>query len=241
MSFFKNEIGKYKRLFYIKLGIIITLICISLLSLFLLISPETKISFYLEDNINWFLIDLLAFFTLILTSLLIILTVNQYKDYFRRKTIVAERYTYLSFEDIFENENRKNIINKILQEPGIHNNELLRKCNLQKGQLQWHLYVLLQYGIIKKEKLGQYVSFFPVLSKKEMKTIPLKLITKSKTSIKILDLIEKNPGINSAKIAKKLDMSRSSVKYHVDKLAKLDLIILERYNREIKLYVNQKE
>jgi len=241
MSFFKNEIGKYKRLFYIKLGIIITLICISLLSLFLLIPPETGKSFYLEVNINWFLIDLLAFFILILTSLLIILTVNQYKDYFRRKTIVVERYTYLSFEDIFENENRKNIINKILQEPGIHNNELLRKCNLQKGQLQWHLYVLLQYGIIKKEKLGQYVSFFPVLSKKEVKKIPLKLITKSKTSIKILDLIENNPGINSAMIAKKLDMSRSSVKYHVDKLVKLDLIILEKYNREIKLYVNQKE
>lgn len=241
MSFFKNEIGKYKRLFYVKLGIIITLICISLLSLFLLIPPETGKSFYLEVNVNWFLIDLLAFFILILTSLLIILTVNQYKDYFRRKTLVAERYTYLSFEDIFENENRKNIINKILQEPGIHNNELLRKCNLQKGQLQWHLYVLLQYGIIKKEKLGQYISFFPVLSKKEVKKIPLKLITKSKTSIKILDLIEKNPGINSAMIAKKLDMSRSSVKYHVDKLAKLDLIILEKYNREIKLYVNQKE
>ena len=241
MSFFKNEIGKYKRLFYVKLGIIITLICISLLSLFLLIPPETGKSFFLEVKINWFLIDLLVFFILILTSLLIILTVNQNKDYFRRKTIVAERYTYLSFEDIFENENRKSIINKILQEPGIHNNELLRKCNLQKGQLQWHLYVLLQYGIIKKEKLGQYVSFFPVLSKKEVKKIPLKLITKSKTSIKILDLIENNPGINSAMIAKKLDMSQSSVKYHVDKLVKLDLIILEKYNREIKLYVNQKQ
>ncbi len=239
MSFFKNEIGKHKRLFYIKFGIIISLICISLLSLFLLIPPETKKSFR-EVNINWFLIDLLAFFTLILTSLLIILTVNQYKDYFRRKTIVADRYTYLSFEDIFENENRKNIINKILQEPGIHNNELLRQCNLQKGQLQWHLYVLLQYGIIKKEKLGQYVSFFPVLSKKEVKIIPLKLITKSKTSIKILDLIEKNPGINSAMIAKKLNMRRSSVKYHVDKLAKLVLIILEKRNRETKLYVNKK-
>ena len=89
--------------------------------------------------------------------------------------------------------------------------------------------------------VGNYYNIFPVLSKKEVKKIPLKLITKSKTSIKILDLIENNPGINSAMIAKKLDMSRSSVKYHVDKLAKLDLIILEKYNREIKLYVNQKE
>jgi len=56
-----------------------------------------------------------------------------------------------------------------------------------------------------------------------------------------LDLIEKNPGINSAIIARKLNMRRSSVKYHVDKLAKLDFIILERHNREIKLYISQKD
>ncbi|MFX1411759.1 MAG: winged helix-turn-helix transcriptional regulator, partial [Promethearchaeota archaeon] len=162
-------------------------------------------------------------------------------DYFKRKSIIADGRSYLSFEDIFENENRKNIINKILLDPGIHNNELLRQCNLQKGQLQWHLYVLLKYGIIKKEKFGQYISFFPVPSKIEVKRAPIKLIKKSKTSLKVLDLIEKNPGINSAIIAKKLNMRRSSVKYHVDKLAKLDFIILEKSNREIKLYLNQKD
>ena len=236
----KKKIWIHKRLFYIKLGIIITLIFISLISIFLLIPPVERFLDFKDSTFSWFVIDLLVFFTLILTSYLIVLTVNQYKDYFRRKSSVAGGHYHLSFEDIFENENRKNIINKILQEPGIHNNELLRQCNLQKGQLQWHLYVLLQYGIIKKEKLGQYVSFFPVLSQKEVKKIPLKLITKSKTSIKILDLIEKNPGINSTMIAKKLNMRRSSVKYHVDKLAKLVLIILEKRNREIKLYVNKK-
>jgi len=245
MSFFKNGIWKYRRIFYIKVVILITLISISLLFLFLLTIPEPPVIpdkryIFLEVKINWFLIVLLAIFTLVLTSLLIILTVNQYKDFFRKKSIITERSAHLTLENIFENENRKSIIKKILQEPGIHNNELLRQCNLQKGQLQWHLYVLLQYRIIKKEKLGQYVSFFPILSKKEIKVMPSKLITKSKTSIKILNLIEKNPGSNSAMIAKGLDMRRSSVKYHVDKLVKLDLIIIEKYNREIKLYVNQK-
>ena len=67
----------------------------------------------------------------------------------------------------------------------------------------------------------------------------MKLIRKSKTSLKILNIIEENPGINSSKIAKKLNIRRSSVKYHVDKLAKLELIILEKDNRETKLYINR--
>ncbi len=240
MSFLKKEIRKYKRLFYIKLGIIITLICISLISILPLLPPDEEVFEPKHYTLNWFLIGILVFLTLIFSSFFILLTINQYKDYFRRKTILTGGRAYLSFEDIFENENRKNIINKILQEPGIHNNELLRQCNLQKGQLQWHLYVLLKYGIIKREKLGQYISFFPVLFKIEVKKIPLKLIKKSKTSLKILNLIEENPGINSAMISRKLNMRRSSVKYHVDKLAKLDFIILEKHNREIKLYVNEK-
>lgn len=241
MSYLKKEIRKYKRLFYVKLGIIISFICISLILIFLLLPPDEEFFEPKDYTINWVLIGVLIFLTLIFSSFFILLTVSQYMDYFRRKTIITGGREYLSFEDIFENEHRKNIINKILQEPGIHNNELLRQCNLQKGQLQWHLYVLLKYGIIKREKLGQYVSFFPVLFKIELKKIPLKLIKKSKTRLKILNLIEENPGINSAKIARKLNMRRSSVKYHVDKLARLNFIILEKYNREIKLYVSQKD
>ena len=236
----KSKILKYRLLFYIKLGFIITLISISLIFIFLIYPPREPV-FATEDfTFNWILIGILSCFILILASYAAALTVAQYKDYVIKKSIIAGRNYQLSFEDIFENESRKSIIQKILLEPGIHNNELLRQCNLQKGQLQWHLYVLLKYGIIKKEKFGQYVSFFPVISNKEVNKMPLKLIIKSKTSMKILDLIEKNPGINSSLIARWLNMRRNSVKYHVDKLAKLDLIILEKHNREIKLYVNQK-
>lgn len=240
MSFLEKEIQKYRWLFYIKLGSLITLIFVSLLFIVLLFPSGDEFFGPKVDILSWFLIGLLSSFTLILTSTFIILSLNQYRDYLRRKSTVIQVNRRLTFEDIFENENRKNIINKILQTPGIHNNELLRQCNLQKGQLSWHLSVLLQYGIIKKEKLGQYTTFFPVFSTKRMRQIPSKLIMKSNTGNKILNLIERNPGINSANIAKKLNIRRNSVKYHVDKLIKLELLILEKHNREIKLFINQK-
>ncbi|MFX0038994.1 MAG: winged helix-turn-helix transcriptional regulator [Promethearchaeota archaeon] len=61
----------------------------------------------------------------------------------------------------------------------------------------------------------------------------------SKISLKILNLIEDNPGINSVRISRKLNMRTSSVKYDIDKLVKLDFIILEKINREIELYVKK--
>ena len=239
MSYFKNEIRKFKQLYYVKLLLLLSFITLSLIFIFLLIPPKREIFGRTDFTLNWILIGLLSFLILTFISSLTVLSINQYKDYIRKKTIIIEGNYYLSFKDIFENENRRKIISQVLQEPGIHHNELLRKCNVQKGQLQWHLYILLKYGIIKKEKIGQYVTFFPLFSQQESYKIPLKLIRKSKTSLKILNIIEENPGINSSKIAKKLNIRRSSVKYHVDKLAKLELIILEKDNRETKLYTNR--
>ncbi|MFX1499183.1 MAG: winged helix-turn-helix transcriptional regulator [Promethearchaeota archaeon] len=230
---------KYSWLFYVKLAIIISLISISLFAIIVLIFSSR--TFLGAIDYFWLLIGALSFFILILTSYFIVLTVNQYKDYFRRKNIISENFTYLSFDDVFENENRRKIIKKILLEPGIHNNELLRQCNLQKGQLQWHLEVLLQYGIIKKEKLGQYNTFFPTITDRKKERKMRRLIAKSKTSLEILDLIENNPGINSSTIAKKLKITRSSVKYHIDKLSRNNIISLLNKGREIKLFVNQPE
>jgi len=235
----KKKVWKYSWLFYVKLSIIITFIFISLIAIFVLVS-SFGIFFEPSDYI-WLLVGALSLFIIILTSYFIVITVNQYRDYFRRKNIISERFTYLSLEDVFKNEKRKKIIERILHEPGIHHNELLRQCNLQKGQLQWHLEVLLEYGIIKKEKLGQYVMFFPTFTDKTQEKSLRRLIAKSKTTLEILDIIENNPGINASSIAKKLNITRSSVKYHIDKLSRKNIILLVHQGRAIKLFINQEE
>ncbi|MFW9988133.1 MAG: winged helix-turn-helix transcriptional regulator, partial [Candidatus Odinarchaeota archaeon] len=122
--------------------------------------------------------------------------------------------------------------------PGIHQNELLRNCALQKGQLQWHLAVLLKNGIIKKEKYGQYTIYFPITfsaeSIKNFKSLP----KKAETTENILEIIQKNPGINSSEISRILNLSRNTIKYHIDKLSGNSLIYLKEKGRKIELYPN---
>ena len=226
--------------FYFKLGFVLLLVILLSFVNYQIYKSIIEDSFSLEDNaIKWAFIAFISVLILGLISAFLSLTVKEYKMYFKGKDFTTIGHHILSYDDIFENENRKKIIGSILQEPGIHNNELLRQCNLQKGQLQWHLYVLMQYGIIKKEKVGQFSVFFPIKMARDPNQNSRLLIRKSKTSLKVLDLIEKNPGINSSAIALQLFLNRSTVKYHIDKLKKKDLVLFKHKGRKIELYPNK--
>ena len=164
------------------------------------------------------------------------LTVKDYKGHFLRRNFIQTGKSYLTLEDIFENENRIKILKQILNNPGIHHNELLRTCELQKGQLQWHLDVLLRNHIIKKEKYGQYTLYFPITSSIETVDKLKNLLSKSKTTSEILNIIQKNPGINSSEISRTLNLSSSTIKYHIDKLSEENLIKLKRKGHRIEIF-----
>ncbi|NVM37209.1 MAG: winged helix-turn-helix transcriptional regulator [Candidatus Lokiarchaeota archaeon] len=173
-----------------------------------------------------------------LVSIFEVLTLKEYKGYIIKRPLIKKGSSYLTLTDIFDNENRLNILREILNNPGIHQNELLRRCDLQKGQLQWHLDVLLKNHIIKKEKYGQYTIYFPITASIESIENFKNLPSKSETTENVLDIIQKNPGINSSKISRILNLSRNTIKYHIDKLSENDLINLKEKGRKIELYPN---
>lgn len=185
-----------------------------------------------------FVIVSLLIAVIFLISIFEVLTLKEYKGYIIRRPNIKKGSSYLTLTDIFENENRLNLLREILNNPGIHQNELMRNCDLQKGQLQWHLDVLLKYRIIKKEKFGQYNLYFPITSSIETINTFKNLPTKSETTTKIFELIQKNPGITSSEISQKINLARNTVKYHIDKLSENNLISLKENGRKIKLYSN---
>ena len=194
-------------------------------------------TFGLTEEINLSIILISIIIALIaLLSIFEVLTVKEYRGYFIRKPLIQKGKSYLTLKDIFENENRLNILREILNNPGIHQNELLRNCNLQKGQLQWHLRVLLKYHIIKKEKSGQYNMYFPITTSIEVINTFKNLPVKSETTNKIFELIQTNPGISSSEIAKQINLARNTVKYHIDKLLENDLIYFIEKGRVLELY-----
>ena len=95
---------------------------------------------------------------------------------------------------------------------------------------------MLKNNIIKKEKQGQYTIYFPITSSSEAINTYKSQLNKSKTTKNVFDKIIKNPGITSAAISRMLNLSRNSIKYHVDKLIEKQLIKLEKKGHTFELY-----
>ncbi|MFX1375108.1 MAG: winged helix-turn-helix transcriptional regulator [Promethearchaeota archaeon] len=232
----KIQIKKYSWFFLIKLCLILlSLVLLSVILYRLIESYGEPVFGDNESNIGIIIISL-SIATILILSIMEIFTIKEYRGYFLRKNHFQSGKSYLSLSDIFENENRIKIITQILNNPGVHHNELLRMCDLQKGQLQWHLDVLLKFNIIKKERYGQYTVYFPITTSFDANEYLENLIAKSKTTSEILNLIKDNPGINSSEISRILNLSRNTIKYHIDKLSKEKMVTLIRKGRKIELH-----
>ena len=237
MSSMTLQLEKFKRNFITKIILFIfSLVFLSIIS-YLLIKLYEEPVFDLDIITLRSLLIFLLVPTLIFVLTLTALTIAEYRNYLIRRSYINEGRSYLTLADIFQNENRLNILTEILNNPGIHHNELLRSCNLNKGQLQWHLDTLLKHSIIKKEKYGQYTIYFPITSSSEAIEVFKNQFAKSKTTLAILNTVKKYPGINSAEISRNLNLSRNSIKYHVDKLLEKHLIRLEKKGRVKQLYL----
>lgn len=171
----------------------------------------------------------------------LIMSKQEYRAYLMNRVIPLHTYPHrLSMEDVLENDIRNTIINLILEEPGIHYSELLRQIDTSASNLAWHLDILETYKVIHKHRIGKFLIFYPYLEKNPFTNLD-PTIAKSKTTLEIFDIIGENPGIYQGKIAKRLDINRKSVQYHLDKLEELHLIRKEKEGRKYLLYLNEEE
>lgn len=196
------------------------------------LEPETSPIFkFLEDNWIYLLIGAIAIiFVLIMSN-------QEYREYLLNRLPIANKgvHKHLEMEDVLENEVRSKIIELILENPGIHFNEILRYLDISAGQLAWHLDVLETFHVIRKMRVGQYLTYFPYLEQNPISKIDLHL-AKSKTTLEILQLINDNPGIYQGQIAKRLDLNHKTVKYHIDKLIEVGAVRIDDSKSKKGLY-----
>ena len=234
---------KYSLLFPISLLSVFLVLLINLYQKLIELGPPIEddphefdiIFILLNPNFILMLIIVVSSYLIYIVSITAVLSLKDYKYYCMKRRAQIYQNHNLSFDDIFASEIRKRIINTILKEPGIHHNDLLRKCKMHRGQLQWHVSVLIQYNIIRKEKIGQYSLYYPI-DYEDKNIDSKKSLFRSKQSKKILDLIESQPGIYSSKIAHRLNLKRNSVKYHIDKLLKNQLVFVKTEGRRKHLF-----
>jgi len=183
---------------------------------------------------------ILIFSSIILAfGILSIVIIISKKDYFHylktRSTLIQKGAHRLTLDEVLENENRNKIIDLILNEPGIHFNELLRKSELAPGNLVWHLDILETYKVIGKKRIGNFIAYFPYYQKNPISNLNLKL-SKSKLTLDILEMIEREPGIWNSVITKRKKVDHKTIHYHIKKLTDLGLVLVKKEGRKKKIY-----
>ena len=201
---------------------------------------EYFITFYDVVNVfdNWFLMIILIVGAIGIASIAILISKKDYFQYLKTRTIPIEKGAHrLSLEDVLENENRNKIIDLILKEPGIHFNELLRKIEIAAGNLVWHLDILETYKVVGKKRIGNFIAYFPYYQKNPISNLDLRL-SKSKLTLGILEMIEKEPGLWNSVITKHFKVDHKTIQYHINKLKDLNLIQFRSEGRKKKIFPN---
>jgi predicted transcriptional regulator len=123
---------------------------------------------------------------------------------------------------VLELQTRREIYELVRKFVGSHFREIERKSNLPSGTVKYHLSYLVKHGLIKEEKDGNKVRYFS----KEFKAENKKLLSllRQKTIRDILLFILTHKDCNHEQIVKAINISPSTVSWHLKKLKDSNII-----------------
>jgi predicted transcriptional regulator len=136
-------------------------------------------------------------------------------------------YSKLNTSSIFSNHSRGEILNLIIENPGITLGSITKKLKLKTGTATHHLRILEREGYIKSKKTGKFRRFYK---------LGIKTTGYNEHQDKIVNIVQEHPGITQSDIGRELKMSRQLVNYHIKELVSKDVIASERIGNKCNYY-----
>jgi len=127
---------------------------------------------------------------------------------------------------VLELDSRKKIYEIVDQYAGCHMREIQRISGLSFGMVSYHLTFLCKYNLIREEKDGNYVRYYPnTLEKHDEKLLGL---LRQRSVRTILMFIIDNEGCSHQQISEGVHLSPSTTTWHLKKLIDNGIIISDR-------------
>lgn len=119
-------------------------------------------------------------------------------------------------------ETRDRLHQHVQRHPGLHFNALVRRLDLAPGQVQYHLHRLSDANCVVGEELyGQTHYFPPDFDPLERRTLAL---ARRETARDVLFYLLEQEEAPAATVADELDIARSTLSYHLDRLTDASLV-----------------
>jgi DNA-binding transcriptional ArsR family regulator len=130
---------------------------------------------------------------------------------------------------------RREIYELVCETPGTYFYEIVSELATPQGTLSWHLRMLEKDGLIKSTKFGGKRLYFPKMLRSEQAEKAY-LVLKNETAVQIFDEIINNPGSYQSEIAEKIGVHHDTVRHHIERLAKAQLIQIIRDGRTVRYF-----
>lgn len=122
-----------------------------------------------------------------------------------------------------ENVNTFRVINHIKENPGCYLRQIKKSLHLSMGSIQYHLNKLEYEGKIISQKSGFYKHYFPIDVFKEHEKDIMTFLTQE-TPREIIMQIAENGNPTQTDIANSLEVSPSTINWHLKRLSKANII-----------------
>jgi DNA-binding MarR family transcriptional regulator len=129
---------------------------------------------------------------------------------------------------------RRRILDTILESPGVHYRELLRRLNCANGTLSFHLHRMERAQLISHIEIGSRRLFYL------NRTDPRVDSRLAGTLGRVLAHVRRTPGSSTQEVAHSLDLLPSDASYHLHNLRSMDLARATRVGRHVLWFPNEK-
>ena len=126
---------------------------------------------------------------------------------------------------------RRHILRVISERPGIHLRALGRECGIGLGALRFHLGPMARQGLIRSRRSGRRRIYFPATYRGPA--------GRSRRE-RLLEEIERSPGLSVSELAADQDCSRMLVHYHLHRLSERRLVETRRIGARLVVYPSRR-
>ena len=143
-------------------------------------------------------------------------------------------------QDVLELETRRKIYDLINQNPGIHLSKISQILEMRTSLVEYHLLFLEKHEILKSDKETGYKRYY-IKGKIGVKDKKYLFILRQKTVLDIILFLLKKDVSPHKIILENVDVSASTLSYHLNKLLKKDIVELSRYGENKGYSIKNKE
>lgn len=135
-------------------------------------------------------------------------------------------------EPELELESRRRIYRQVVEQPGVHFRALVDDLEYAKGTVQYHLRWLVENDVVEREVDGSYTRYYPSEGFVASDTGIMNAL-RSEHRRRIVAYLYSEGGLTTTELDERLDISRSTVSWHLSKLEDDGVVEKHRRGREM--------